>query len=144
MNKNSCPSELFYSKNSWTVKCLATHWWVESQFLVCCENFQNVKLHFVTSHMLYKLESARALSRFPTRVKLNFPTMVGVKIKFRNKLQLSNSLCLKMTTHINVGKVVVNRNKKQLNSPHHRYIFIKWIYKIIFNKKLKIERSKVV
>jgi hypothetical protein len=44
--------------------------------------------------------------------------MVGVKIKFRNKLQLSNSLRLKITrTDVDVN-AVINSNRKQAHQTH--------------------------
>jgi hypothetical protein len=44
--------------------------------------------------------------------------MVGIKIKFRNKLQLSNSLRLKITrTDVDVN-AVINSNRKQAHQSH--------------------------
>jgi hypothetical protein len=54
------------------------------------------------------------------RVKYN--AVVGMKTKFRNKLQLSNSLRLKIT-RIDVDvNAVINSNRKQarqLHTPHY-------------------------
>jgi hypothetical protein len=48
--------------------------------------------------------------------------MVGMKIKFRNKLQLSNSLRLKIT-RIDVDiSAVISSNRKQVHQSHTRLI----------------------
>jgi hypothetical protein len=44
--------------------------------------------------------------------------MVGMKTKFRNKLQLSNSLRLKITrTDMDIN-AIINSNRKQMHQSH--------------------------
>ncbi|XP_013793863.1 protein FAM200A-like [Limulus polyphemus] len=50
--------------------------------------------------------------------EVGFSAMVGIKNKFRNKLQLSNSLRLKLT-HIDVDvNAILDSNKKQAHPSH--------------------------
>jgi hypothetical protein len=50
--------------------------------------------------------------------EVKFLTTVGKKTKFRNKLQLSNSLLLKITRiHVDVN-AVINSNRKQAHQSH--------------------------
>jgi hypothetical protein len=65
--------------------------------------------------------------------------MVGMKTKFRNKVQLSNSLRLKITRIDVDAIVVINSNRKQAHQSHtsHYEKEIETFCKIIFNNKYK-------
>ncbi|KRX77526.1 Zinc finger BED domain-containing protein 5 [Trichinella sp. T6] len=56
--------------------------------------------------------------------KIGFSAMIGIKTKFRNKLQLSNILRLKLT-HVSVDvEEVISQNRKQahcLHTPHYAF-----------------------
>jgi hypothetical protein len=74
---------------------------------------------------------------------VGFSAMVGMKTKFRNKLELSNSLRLKITPIDVDVNAVINSNRKQANQSHtpqyEKYIefFVK-LYSII-NKNICLE-----
>jgi hypothetical protein len=62
--------------------------------------------------------------------------MVGMKTKFRNKLQLSNSLRLKITRVDVDVNAVINSNRKQAHHSHPSLWEIdRGFCKIIFNNK---------
>jgi hypothetical protein len=66
------------------------------------------------------IEALKALLPFSSSYicEVRFSAMVGVKTKFRNKLQLSNFLRLKITridVHVNT---VINSNRKQAHQSH--------------------------
>ena len=69
---------------------------------------------------LISTEALKVLMPFLSSYKCEtgFSAMVGIKSKFRNKLQLPNSLCLKLSLiKINV-KSIMESNKKQAHPSH--------------------------
>ena len=72
------------------------------------------------SYPILSIEALKILLPFSNsyQCKVGFPAMVGIKTKFQNKLQLANSLRLKLT-HIDVdmNAILVN-NKKQAHPSH--------------------------
>ena len=73
-----------------------------------------------TSYLLISTESLKVLAAFSSsyRCEAGFSVMVGIKSKFQNKLQLSNSLRLKLSQiEINV-KSIIESSKKQAHPSH--------------------------
>ena len=75
---------------------------------------------------ILSIEALKVLLPFSTLYpcKVGSSAMVGIKNKFQNKLQLANSLCLKLAhIDVDINAILVNRNKHILLSI---YKFWKW------------------
>ena len=78
---------MLYYRDSQSMSC--------EQIFSESQKFFNVKLHFITSGSYStNLRTCSFMTLYICEIRLS--TMMGIKTKFRNKLQLSNSLCLKM------------------------------------------------
>ena len=74
-----------------------------------------------TPYPLISTEALEVLMPFLSsyKCKTGFSTMVGIKSKFRNKLQLSNSLCLKLS-HIEINVKSIMEISKKRAHPFHK------------------------